>query len=410
MIHINDNFRRLPTSYLFSEIAHKVASYESLHPDAHIIRMGIGDVTRPVPQAAVEGLVKGAIDEVGIHTFKGYGPEQGYEFLRSLIGEHDYRERGVEIADDEIFISDGAKSDTGNFGDILAPDTRIAVTDPVYPVYVDSNVMAGRAGELQPDGRWSRIIYLPCTAENDFMPELPSEVPDLIYLCYPNNPTGTALRRDQLRIWVDYARRNGALIAFDSAYEAYVTDTDVPRSIYEIEGAREVAVEFRSFSKTAGFTGLRLGYTVVPRTVTALAANGSRLSLRDLWLRRQTTKFNGASYVIQRAAEALYTNSGKEQVRDNIHYYMENAAMMRDGLSAAGFDVYGGVNSPYLWVRTPGGMKSWELFEIMLDRCNIVVTPGCGFGPSGEGYFRLTAFNTHANTREAIMRIREAGF
>lgn len=408
MVHINDNFGKLPANYLFSEIAHRVASYESLHPDANIIRLGIGDVTRPVPRAAVDGLIKGAIDELGHTSFHGYGPEQGYEFLRRLIGEQDYRSRGIEIYDDEIFISDGAKSDTGNFGDILAPDTRVAVTDPVYPVYIDTNVMAGRAGRLEKSGRWSRIIYLPATVENDFVPELPTEVPDLIYLCYPNNPTGTALRRDQLKIWVDYARHHGSMIAFDSAYEAYITDPGVPHSIYEIEGAREVAVEFRSFSKTAGFTGLRLGYTVVPKTVTALAGDGSRVPLRDLWLRRQTTKFNGASYVIQRAAEGLYTPAGQEQIKENIGYYQENAAMIRDGLNNVGLDVYGGVNAPYIWVKTPDGMKSWDFFDLLLQKCNIVGTPGCGFGPSGEGYLRLTAFNTHAATREAIMRIGKA--
>lgn len=408
MIHINDNFRRLPASYLFSEIAHRVTSYESSHPDARIIRLGIGDVTRPLPQSAVEGLVKGAIDEVGEKTFKGYGPEQGYEFLRSLIGRYDYREHGINIADDEIFISDGAKSDTGNFVDILAQNTRIAVTDPVYPVYVESNVMAGRAGYLTPSGRWSNIIYLPCTAYNDFVPELPKEVPDLIYLCYPNNPTGTTLRRDQLKLWVEYAHTHGALIAFDSAYEAFINEPEVPHSIFEIDGAEEVAVEFRSFSKTAGFTGIRLGYTVIPRTVKALSGDGSKVSLHDLWLRRQTTKFNGASYVVQRAAEALYSNEGREQVKANINYYLDNASMIRDELSQIGLDVYGGVNAPYIWVKTPNGMKSWDFFDFLLYHCNVVSTPGSGFGPSGEGYLRLTAFNTHSKTEEALMRIRQS--
>ncbi len=406
MIRINENFRKLPASYLFSEIAGKVASYEASHPDVRVIRMGIGDVTLPLPRAAVEGVIAGAIDELSTDTFHGYGPEQGYDMLRHAIGENDYRSRGIDVADDEIFVGDGAKSDIGNFVDILAPDTRVAVTDPVYPVYVDSNVMAGHAGELLPDGRWSRIIYLPCTAENGFVPELPEEVPDLIYLCYPNNPTGTVLSRSQLKEWVDYARANGALIAFDSAYEAYVTEEDVPRSIYEIEGAKEVAVEFRSFSKTAGFTGLRLGYTVVPREVTALNGDGTRTPLRDLWLRRQTTKFNGASYVVQRAGAVLYTEQGRKEVAANIAYYRKNAEMLLSGLRDAGLTVYGGNNSPYIWVKTPDGMSSWEFFDRLLDSCHIVGTPGCGFGPSGEGYLRLTAFNTHENTVEAVSRIR----
>ena len=406
MIRINENFRKLPSSYLFSEIARKVASYEASHPDVKVIRMGIGDVTLPLPRAAVEGVIAGAIDELSSDTFHGYGPEQGHDMLRHAIGENDYRRRGINVADDEIFVGDGAKSDIGNFVDIFASDTRVAVTDPVYPVYVDSNVMAGRAGELLGDGCWSRIIYLPCTAENGFVPALPSEVPDLIYLCYPNNPTGTVLSRSQLKEWVDYARANGAIIAFDSAYEAFVTDEDVPRSIYEIEGAREVAVEFRSFSKTAGFTGMRLGYTVVPREVMALNSDGTRTPIRDLWLRRQTTKFNGASYVVQCGGAALYTPQGKTQVAGNIAYYRENAEMLLSGLREAGLTVYGGTNSPYIWVKTPDGMSSWQFFDFLLDTCHIVGTPGCGFGPSGEGYLRLTAFNTHENTAEAVSRIR----
>ena len=406
MIRINENFRKLPSSYLFSEIARKVASYEASHPDVKVIRMGIGDVTLPLPRAAVEGVIAGAIDELSSDTFHGYGPEQGHDMLRHAIGENDYRRRGINVADDEIFVGDGAKSDIGNFVDIFASDTRVAVTDPVYPVYVDSNVMVGRAGELLADGCWSRIIYLPCTAENGFVPALPSEVPDLIYLCYPNNPTGTVLSRSQLKEWVDYARANGAIIAFDSAYEAFVTDEDVPRSIYEIEGAREVAVEFRSFSKTAGFTGMRLGYTVVPREVMALNSDGTPTPIRDLWLRRQTTKFNGASYVVQCGGAALYTPQGKTQVAGNIAYYRENAEMLLSGLREAGLTVYGGTNSPYIWVKTPDGMSSWQFFDFLLDTCHIVGTPGCGFGPSGEGYLRLTAFNTHENTAEAVSSIR----
>lgn len=405
MVHINDNYLRLPASYLFSEIARRVEAFGESHPGERIIRMGIGDVTRPVCPAAVEALHRAADDEGSAARFHGYGPEQGYAFLRESIARVDYADRGIDISPDEIFISDGAKSDTGNITDILSTDCRVAVTDPVYPVYVDTNVMAGRAGELLPDGRWSRIIYLPCTADNGFVPELPSERPDVIYLCYPNNPTGTTLTRTQLRRWVEYAAANGSLILFDSAYEAYVTDPEVPRSIYEIEGAREVAVEFRSFSKTAGFTGLRCGYTVIPRGLCGVAADGRKVSLHSLWNRRQSTKFNGASYLTQRAAEAIFTPEGREQVSATIGYYMANAAILRRGLADCGIDVFGGTDAPYIWLRTPGGMPSWEFFDVLLERCRVVGTPGCGFGPSGEGYFRLTAFGSRADTEEAVERM-----
>lgn len=406
MLKVNDNFVKLPASYLFSQVAAKIAAFQQANPGVEVIRMGIGDVTRPVCEAALRAMHEAVDDEGRAETFHGYGPEQGYAFLREKIAEHDYRARGVEIAADEIFISDGAKSDTGNIGDLFAPDTRIAVTDPVYPVYVDTNVMAGRAGELLSDGRWSRIEYLPCTAANGFVPALPQGNPDVIYLCYPNNPTGTTLTRAELKAWVDYARAHGALLLFDSAYEAYVRSADVPRSIYEIEGAREVAIEFRSFSKTAGFTGLRCGYTVIPRELMGVDAEGRPVSLHALWLRRQSTKFNGASYVIQRGAEALYSPEGQEQVKATVDYYMTNAAMLLEGVRSAGLEAFGGENSPYVWIKTPAGMDSWTFFDRLLNELHIAGTPGVGFGPSGEGYLRLTAFNTHDNTRRAVERIK----
>lgn len=405
MIHVNDNFSMLSPSYLFSEIARKVTAYRNTHADADVIRMGIGDVTRPICPAAIEGMMRGVMDEADVKTFHGYGPEQGYEFLRRCIVAHDYAPLGVELGVDEIFISDGAKSDTGNIGDILSPDCKVAVTDPVYPVYVDSNVMAGRGGELLPDGTRRGIEYLPCMAENDFIPALPKGSPDIIYLCYPNNPTGTALTRHELKKWVEYARTHNALIMFDSAYEAYISDSDVPHSIYEIPGAKEVAIEFRSYSKTAGFTGLRCGYTVVPHELKGVDRSGNEVSLNALWLRRQSTKFNGASYVVQRGAEALYTDAGREQVRETVSYYMNNAAILRKGLEEAGLRAWGGVNAPYIWLRTPDGMSSWDFFDALLHRCNVVGTPGAGFGPSGEGYFRLTAFSSHEDTLRAVERI-----
>lgn len=407
MFHINDNFTLLAESYLFSEVARRINAYKEAHPEVDIIRMGIGDVTRPLCKAAIEAMHKAVDDQADSSTFHGYGPEQGYAFLREAIVEHDYRARGIDMDADEIFVSDGAKSDTGNIGDILARGNRVAVTDPVYPVYVDTNVMGGRAGMLDTDGCWSNIIYLPVTAENGFVPALPSEVPDMIYLCYPNNPTGTTLTREQLKVWVDYARAHHSLILFDSAYETFIRQDDVPHSIYEIEGAKEVAIEFRSFSKTAGFTGVRCGYTVVPKALKGADSKGEMVSLNHLWNRRQCTKFNGASYISQRAAAAIYTPEGKQQTRETVDYYLRNAEVLRQGLLDAGLEVFGGTNAPYVWIKTPDETTSWEFFDILLDRCHVAGTPGSGFGPSGEGYIRLTAFNTYENTVEAINRIKK---
>lgn len=410
MFKINDNFCKLAESYLFSEVARRINAFKAANPQADIIRMGIGDVTRPLCQAAIEAMHRAVDDEASSETFHGYGPEQGYPFLRDAIAEHDYRARGIEISPEEIFVSDGAKSDTGNIGDILAVGNRVAVTDPVYPVYVDTNVMGGRAGDFGADGCWSNILYLPVTAENGFVPSLPEEVADVIYLCYPNNPTGTTLTREQLKVWVDYARRNGSLILFDSAYESFIRSEDVPHSIYEIPGAREVAIEFRSFSKTAGFTGVRCGYTVVPKELKARDADGNEVSVNHLWLRRQCTKFNGASYVAQRGAAAIYTPEGKRQTREAIDYYLRNAALLRKGLLEAGLEVFGGTDAPYVWIKTPGNIDSWKFFDMLLERCHVAGTPGSGFGPAGEGYIRLTAFNTYENTAEAVRRIAEADF
>lgn len=395
MFTINDRFTQLSTSYLFVEIARRVSAYCTAHPDAEVIKMGIGDVTRPLCPAVIKALHEAVDDEARTETFHGYGPEQGYPFLAELIAAHDYKQRGIDIEVDEIFISDGAKSDTGNIGDILSINNKVAVTDPVYPVYVDTNVMAGR-----------RIEYLPCSRSNDFVPDLPKDLPDIIYLCYPNNPTGTVLTRAQLKPWVDYCRKNGSLLLFDAAYEAFVTSPDVPRSIYEIEGAREVAIEFRSFSKTAGFTGIRLGYTIVPKELKGRDSKGKPVALNPLWRRRQTTKFNGASYLTQRGAAALYTPEGSEQSMETIRYYLGNAAVMLNGLRKAGFECVGGTDSPYIWLKTPDKMTSWEFFDLLLDKYHIVGTPGSGFGPSGEGYFRLTAFNTRENTEKAINRLK----
>lgn len=407
MALINENYTKLPGSYLFSDIARKVNEFKTQHPDAKVIRLGIGDVTKPLPSASIEAL-HNAVDEMAAaSTFKGYGPEQGYDFLVNTIVENDYKSLGLDIASDEIFVSDGSKSDTGNIGDILGIDNIVAITDPVYPVYIDTNVMAGRAGDLQPDGKWNKLVYLPCTTDNDFVPELPKEKVDIIYLCYPNNPTGTTLTRSQLKVWVDYAQANKALILFDGAYEAFITEDDVPHSIYEIEGAREVAIEFRSFSKTAGFTGTRCAYTVVPKTVMGYTKSGETVSLNKLWNRRHTTKFNGVPYIIQRAAEACYSPEGKKQVRATIEYYLNNAKIIREGLAEQGLKVYGGINSPYIWVKTPKGMTSWQFFDYLLHELNIVGTPGVGFGPSGEGYLRLTAFGTLEDIEEAVSRFKE---
>ena len=409
MLKVNENFVKLPASYLFVDINNKVNAFMKEHPEQEIIRLGIGDVTRPLPKAVVEAMCAAAKEMGEAETFRGYGPEAGYAFLREAIAKNDFQARGIDISADEIFVSDGAKSDTGSIGDIFGVDNVVAVCDPVYPVYVDTNVMAGRAGELMADGRWSNIEYLPCTAENGFVPELPKTNPDIIYLCYPNNPTGTTLTRDQLKVWVDYCRRNGSLLLFDAAYEAFITEADVPHSIFEIEGARECAIEFRSFSKTAGFTGIRLGYAVIPKELKGADAKGNPVSLNALWNRRQTTKFNGASYLTQRAAAATYTPEGRKQIQDNIDYYLRNARIMREALAAAGHEAVGGINSPYVWVKTPKGMTSWQFFDWLLEECNVAGTPGSGFGPSGERYFRLTAFNTEENTRRAMERIRNKG-
>ena len=401
MFKINDNYLKLPGSYLFSTIGKKVAAYREANPDKDIISLGIGDVTQPLAPAVIDGLHK-AVDEMSDGaTFKGYSPDQGYAFLRNTIIDNDYKARGVELDIDEVFISDGAKSDSGNIGDIFSVDNTIAVCDPVYPVYVDSNAMSGRTGEyIASEEKWSNVIYMPCTAENDFVPELPEKTPDIIYLCCPNNPTGTTLTKDQLQVWVDYAKKVGAVIIFDAAYEAYIAEDDVPHTIYQCEGAKEVAIEMRSFSKNAGFTGTRLGFTVIPK-----ALKCGDVSLNALWARRHGTKFNGAPYIIQAAGAAVYSEEGKRQTKEQIAYYMENAKFIREGLQKAGYTIFGGVNAPYIWLKTPDNMKSWDFFDKLLTEANVVGTPGSGFGPSGEGYFRLTAFGTHEKTKEAIERI-----
>ena len=404
MAHVNENFLKLPGSYLFSDIAKKVKAYQESHPDKRLIRLGIGDVTRPLPQASIEAMHRAVDEMANKSTFHGYGPEQGYDFLIDTIIKNDFEPRGIELSSSEVFISDGAKSDTGNIGDILGLDNKVAVTDHVYPVYVDSNVMGGRAGQLN-GKQWSDITYMPCTAENNFIPSIPSNRIDVIYLCYPNNPTGTTLTKAELKKWVDYALSHDALILFDAAYEAYIREDDIPHSIFEIEGAKRCAIEFRSFSKTAGFTGVRCGYTVIPKEVTATTATRERVALNALWNRRQCTKFNGTSYITQRGAEAIYSKEGKQQVRETIDYYMENARIMREGLTAAGIQVFGGKNAPYLWVKTPEGFTSWQFFDHLLNEANIVSTPGVGFGPSGEGYLRLTAFGQREDCIEAIQRI-----
>ncbi len=406
MTPINENFSKLPGSYLFSTVAKKVAAYQSQHPDAKIIRLGIGDVTQPLAPAIIHAL-HSAVDEMGrADTFHGYAPDLGYPFLREAIAKNDFQARGCDISADEIFVSDGAKSDSADIQELFGSDAVIAVCDPVYPVYVDSNVMAGRCGDYDATtGKWTNVIYMPCTAENGFVPELPKETPDLIYLCSPNNPTGMALKKEELQQFVDYANKTGAVILFDAAYEAYIVDGDVPHSVYECEGAKTCAIELRSFSKNAGFTGLRLGYTVVPKE---LVRGGA--SLRDMWARRHGTKFNGAPYIVQKAGEAVYTKEGKAQIREQIAAYRKNADVIRTGLTTAGFEVYGGVNSPYLWLHTPGEMTSWDFFDLLLEKVNLVGTPGSGFGPSGEHYFRLTAFGSYENSVEAMDRIANERF
>ena len=402
MYKINTNYQKLPGSYLFSDIAKKVSAFTQEHPEADIIRLGIGDVTQPIAPAMIEAMHK-AVDEMGdAKTFRGYAPDLGYDFLRNAIVAHDYQARGCAITADEIFVSDGAKSDSGNIQEIFAQDNRIAVCDPVYPVYIDSNVMAGRTGEYDAaTQRWSNVIYMPCTAENNFVPEFPKENPDIIYLCLPNNPTGTTLTKEQLQMWVDYANRIGSVIIYDAAYEAYISESNVAHTIYECEGARTCAIEIRSFSKNAGFTGVRLGFTVVPKD---LVCNG--VSLHDMWARRHGTKFNGAPYIIQRAGEAVYSEAGQTQIKEQVGYYMHNAKTIYTGLKEAGYEVFGGVNAPYIWLKTPEHMTSWEFFDFLLEKANVVGTPGCGFGPSGEGYFRLTAFGTYENSVRALERIK----
>ena len=402
MFKINENYLKLPGSYLFSDIGKKVAAYTEAHPEKEIIRLGIGDVTLPLAPAVIDRL-HSAVDEMAkAETFKGYAPDLGYDFLRNAIVEHDYKARGCAISADEIFVSDGAKSDSGNIVDIFADDTRIAVCDPVYPVYVDSNAMSGRTGTYHPEEeKWDRVIYMPCTKENNFCPELPKEAPDMIYLCLPNNPTGTTLTKDKLQVWVDYALKNGAVIIYDAAYEAYISSENVPHTIYECEGAAACAIEIRSFSKNAGFTGTRLGFTVIPKELKC-----ADVSLHSLWARRHGTKFNGAPYIIQAAGAAVYTEEGQKQTKEQIAYYMNNARVIREGLTNAGYEVFGGVDAPYIWLKTPENMKSWDFFDYLLTELNIVGTPGSGFGPSGEGYFRLTAFGSAENTIKAMERIK----
>lgn len=408
MIKINENFLELQESYLFATIAQKVAKYSKENPDKKIIKLGIGDVTRPIPEVVLQAIHKATDEQASSETFRGYGPEQGYEFLREKIKEYDYKSRNVDIDIDEIFVSDGAKCDCGNIVDILAQDNKVAIIDPVYPVYLDTNVMSGRSGKYDKEtGKYENIVYIPATSKNNFVPELPKEKVDIIYLCYPNNPTGTTLTKEQLATWVKYAKENKALILFDAAYEAFITDENVPHSIYEIDGAKEVAIEFRSYSKTAGFTGMRCAFIVVPKELKGYTKSGEEVSINKLWNRRHCTKFNGVSYIVQRAAEAVYTKEGRKQIKENIDYYKENAKIIKQGLEEAGYTVYGGVNSPYVWLKLPDGMKSWDFFDKLLTEANVVGTPGVGFGPSGEGYFRLTGFGTKENTREAIRRIKE---
>ncbi|MBQ0058890.1 MAG: LL-diaminopimelate aminotransferase [Lachnospiraceae bacterium] len=407
MIKVNQDYLKLRGSYLFSEIGRRVAAYADANPDKKIIRLGIGDVTLPLIPAVIDTL-HASVDEMACgDTFRGYAPDLGYDFLRAAIAENDYRARGCQVADDEIFVSDGAKCDCGNIQEIFDKDVRVAVCDPVYPVYVDTNVMAGRAGNYdEVKGLWDNIVYMPCNPENGFTPDLPSEdpseAPDLIYLCFPNNPTGAAITKSRLQEWVDYANRHDAVILYDAAYEAYISEDDVPHSIYECEGARECAIELKSFSKTAGFTGLRLGYTVIPKELKREGA-----SLHAMWARRHGTKYNGAPYIVQRAGAAIYTPEGKAQVRDQVGYYMKNARFIRDGLIDAGFQAFGGVNAPYIWLKTPNDLTSWEFFDYLLKEANVVGTPGVGFGPQGEGYFRLTAFGRYEDSVEALERIKK---
>ncbi|OIP68303.1 MAG: LL-diaminopimelate aminotransferase [Oscillatoriales cyanobacterium CG2_30_40_61] len=407
MATLNDNYLKLKAGYLFPEIARRVNAFAEANPDAKIIRLGIGDVTEPLPLACRQAML-GAVEDMGNRdTFKGYGPEQGYGWLRETIAANDFQARGCDISADEIFISDGSKCDTGNILDIFGDDNIIAVTDPVYPVYVDTNVMAGHTGDVNENGEYGGLVYIPITAENNFTAAIPTQKVDLIYLCFPNNPTGATATKEHLTAWVEYAKANDSIILYDAAYEAFISDPNLPRSIYEIEGAKDCAIEFRSFSKTAGFTGTRCAFTVVPKTLTAKAKDGSDVELWKLWNRRQATKFNGVSYIIQRAAEAVYSEAGKAQVKALIQFYMENAKIIREQLTAAGLSVYGGENAPYVWVKTPQGLSSWDFFDQLLQTCNVVGTPGSGFGAAGEGYFRISAFNSRENVEEAMRRITD---
>lgn len=408
MTTINENFLKLQAGYLFPEISRRIRSFRAQNPDAKIISLGIGDVTQPLAPAIVEAMKKAIINMSSEATFHGYGPEQGYDFLIDAIIENDFNSRGVEIESSEIFISDGAKCDIGNIQEIFGLDNVVAISDPVYPVYVDSNVMAGRTGQANKNGQYSKIIYMPCTAENDFIPELPSSPVDIIYLCFPNNPTGAVATKEILSRWVNFARTKKAIILFDAAYEAFITDLEVPHSIYEVEGAKEAAIEFRSFSKTAGFTGVRCAFTIVPKQLKAYTEDGRAVKVNSLWHRRHCTKFNGASYISQAGAAAVYTTEGKKQCRQIIDIYMTNAAVIRESLTRLGYDVYGGVNAPYIWMKTPDGLSSWDFFDRLLQKANVVGTPGSGFGPAGEGYFRLTAFARPADVKEAMERFRKA--
>jgi LL-diaminopimelate aminotransferase len=405
MATINDNYLKLKAGYLFPEIARRVNAFAQANPDAKIIRLGIGDVTEPLPEACRTAMIKAVEDMGDRSSFKGYGPEQGYNWLREKIATHDFQARGAAIEADEIFISDGSKCDSGNILDIFGKNNIIAVTDPVYPVYVDTNVMAGNTGDVNEKGEYGGLVYLPVTAENNFTAEIPSQKVDLIYLCFPNNPTGATATKEHLQAWVNYAKANGSIIFFDAAYEAFITDPSLPHSIFEIEGARDCAIEFRSFSKNAGFTGTRCALTVVPKNLTAKAADGSNVELWKLWNRRQSTKFNGVSYIIQRGAEAVYSEAGQAQIKALVNFYLDNAKIIREELTNAGLKVYGGVNAPYVWVQTPHGLSSWEFFDKLLETVNVVGTPGSGFGAAGEGYFRISAFNSRENVEEAMKRI-----
>ena len=403
MFKINDNYLKLPGSYLFSTVAKKTNAFMAANPDKKVIRLSIGDVTQPLAPAIIDALHKSVDEMAHAETFHGYAPDLGYDFLRNAIAENDYKSRGCDISADEIFVSDGAKSDSGNIGDIFSVDNKIAVCDPVYPFYVDTNAMSGRTGDyIESQQKWSNVIYMPCTEATNFAPEIPKETPDIIYLCFPNNPTGSTITKSELQNWVDYANKVGAVIIYDAAYEAYISEENVPHSIYECEGARTCAIELRSFSKNAGFTGVRLGFTVIPKDL-----KSGDTTLHSLWARRHGTKFNGAPYIVQRAGEAVYSEAGKKQTKEQIAYYMNNAKVIMEGLKSAGYSVSGGVNAPYIWLKTPDGMSSWDFFDYLLEKANVVGTPGSGFGPSGEGYFRLTAFGSYENTVEAIERIKK---